>query len=367
MEDFSPRITKRREDLSSDVPIIENLNSALEELFFIEHPQYKKRTPDITGMVDEFIASHRDDDCFIYYPSRNRTIHTVTEELYFRLRTSRNRNIVVQDEQLKFRDLVVGIAGLSVGSAILEAIAISGGPKRIKIADFDTVEVTNLNRIRAGLPDVGLNKTHVAAENVWELDPFAELTLFDQGISRDTIDSFIAGTPRLNVFIDEMDSLDLKIIGRMICRANKIPVLMATDNGDGVILDVERFDLEPERKLFHGLIPEMDVEALKNLSFKEWLRLATQIVGPEYLTESMQDSLLQIGKTIPAVPQLGASASIAGSAMCFALRKIANGEDMPSGRYTINLEEKLISHYLDPDMVDARKKKTEMFLKSFGQ
>jgi molybdopterin/thiamine biosynthesis adenylyltransferase len=362
-----PFISKTKEGIPADAQVIENLDASLEELFFIEHPQYKKRTPDINGQVDTFIKNHAADDCWVYYPWRKIAIHTVSEALYFRLRTARNRNVITEEQQKKYRDLVIGVAGLSVGSAVLAAVTTSGGSKTMKIADFDVLELTNLNRIRAALPDIGSNKTHVAAREIWELDPFADLILFDEGISRDTIEDFILGSPRLDVFIDEMDSIDLKIIARGICKQNKIPVLMATDNGDGIILDVERFDEEPERPLFHGLIPDMDPKELGTLSFPQWLQLATKIVGPEYLTESMQDSLLAIGKTIPSVPQLGASAALAGSAMSFVLRKIAAGETMASGRYTMGFEEKLIPNYLNSEEVEKRKKKTESFLANFSK
>jgi len=62
----------------------------------------------------------------------------------------------------------------------------------------------------------------------------------------------------------------------------------------------------------------------------------------------MQDSLLEIGRLIAAVPQLGSTASIAGSAIAFAARRIANNQEMPSGRYIFSLEEKLIPNYSDP-------------------
>lgn len=364
---ISPVIAKTKEGIPPDAKIIENLNDSLQELFFIDHPQFKKRTPETAGQIDAFISEHQKEDSWIYYPWRNTAIHTVSEDIYFRLRTSRNRNIITEEEQGKFRNLKIGIAGLSVGSAVLQAVAMGGGPKAIKIADFDVLEVTNLNRLRAGLPDIGSNKTHIAARNVWEIDPFAELALFDQGITADTLGTFILEGPRLDVFIDEMDSIDLKIASRFMCKANGIPVLMATDNGDGIIFDVERFDLEPDRKIFHGLIPDIDASALKNMDFKQWLQLATKIVGPEYLTESMQHSILNIGKVIPAVPQLGTSASMAGTAVSFALRKISAGESMPSGRYTISIEEKLVPHYTEPEQVEVRKKKTQEFIESFSK
>jgi hypothetical protein len=242
----------------------------------------------------------------------------------------------------------------------------SGGPKFMKIADHDQIEISNLNRIRASLLDYGENKAQIAAEDGWALDPFAEFEVWDKGISKGTVEEFIAGSNPLDVFIDEMDSLDLKIQARFISREKKIPVLMATDNGDGIILDIERFDLEPEREIFHGYLGDVKPEDFENLGYKDWLKLATKIVGPDFLTEKMQDTFLQIGKTVSSVPQLGTSANIAGSAMAYVIRCIANDEDMPSGRYLISLEDKLVHNYNSEEKIKARKTKTQEFKTKFG-
>ena len=139
---------------------------------------------------------------------------------------------------------------------------------------------------------------------------------------------------------------------------------MATDNGDGVILDVERFDLEPERPIFHGLV-DITLEQVTKLDFHSWLKLATKIVGPEFLSESMQESVSEIGKSISAVPQLGSTANVAGAAVGYVVRKIANHQIMPSGRYQISLEEKLIPDYNNEKNREVRKQKTELFRSQF--
>ena len=360
-----PKIILNKADLPHGIQIIDAFESALRELFFINHPNLKKTMPEAQVPLSEFIEAGDIEPVWVYYPHRNLAISTLPEDLYFKVRTSRNRDIISTEEQLNFRNLTVGIAGLSVGSAIVSSLNVSGGPKRMKIADFDEVELSNLNRIKAKLIDIHRNKAEVAAEEVWLLDPYADLHIFDKGINKDNLHDFILGDPKLDVFIDEMDSIDLKFEARFLCKENRIPVLMATDNGDSVILDVERFDLEPQREIFHGLVGEMHKEDLKNMDFKKWLQLATKIVGPEYLTERMQMSLLDIGKNIPAVPQLGTTANLAGAAMAFAVRMIANKMDLPSGRYAFGLEEKLVPNYNSAESVKNRAEQTANFIEQF--
>ena len=45
------------------------------------------------------------------------------------------------------------------------------------------------------------------------------------------------------------------------------------------MLDVERFDLEPARPLFHGLAPEIESADLSAVSRDDRVRLALQIIG----------------------------------------------------------------------------------------
>lgn len=365
----SPRFFKDFSEIPKNAEIINALDSGVRELFFINNPQFKKEMPVAKGPLQEFLASQKMEGIWIYFPWSNKAVNCLPEDLYYKLRTARNRNIINEVEQEKYRNITVGIAGLSVGSAVLSALVMSGGPKRLRIADFDTIEISNLNRINAKITDLGSNKAEIAARNIWELDPFTEISIWNSGISKDNIEQFISEPTNLDIFIDEMDSIDLKIISRLICKRLKIPVLMATDNGDGVILDVERFDLEPRREIFHGLvkndIDENSPESFAKLDFRQWLKLATKIVSPDFLTDNMRESILAIGKTISAVPQLGTSATMAGSAIAFVVRRIANREEVPSGRYTLSLEECFVPRYNDPPVVKEREIKKQKFLAVF--
>lgn len=339
---------------------------AVEELFFLENPQYKKPQPGVAELLEKYISSFDVSPVFIHYPWKNIIVKTVPEDLYFKLRTARNRFIINHEEQNTYRDLHIAVAGLSVGSAILSSVVVNGGSKKMKIADFDTAEITNLNRMRAKLTDIGQNKTIIAAREVWELDPYAELELWSDGISKDTLNKFLLD-PKVDVFIDEMDSLDLKIAARFVCREAGIPVVMATDNGDGVILDVERFDLDKKQEIFHGLLGAVTPKDFENIDYKMWLQLATKIVGPTYLTPRMQESLSVIGKNIPSVPQLGTAANIAGAAVSFCLRRLASKLPLNSGRYTVSLEEKIIPDYMSQEMIKEREKNTDLFISQFGK
>lgn len=367
MTTAKPIIYTDIKDVPDGTQSVDAYDIALEELFFLEHPHLKSGMPGAQAAdVKAYIEQTSILPIWIYYPWRNTVVKTVPEDVYFRLRTARNRLLLTEEQQKNFRNLKVGVAGLSVGSAIFSALVLGGGPRQIKIADFDVLEITNLNRIEGTLLDIGKEKSQVAAERAWELDPFADLQTWPAGLNKDNAADFLAKDFPIDVLVEEMDSIDMKIRMRLLCKEQGIPVIMATDNGDTVLLDIERFDQEPNREIFHGLVDHMDMEDLENIDFKKWLQLATRIVDPTYLPENMQQSLLQIGKTIPSVPQLGAIARMAGAAVSLALRRIANGETMPSGRYVINLEEVLVPEYSSAESVASRKQATESFMEQFG-
>ncbi len=324
--------------LPKNTKIISAFNSALKELFFVRNPKFKKGQQYTPENLNKFLQKNKIKPVWVYYPALKTAVQTFPEKEFFELRTARNKNIITNQEQLAFRSLRVGVAGLSVGSSIVSAMVLSGGPKNIKIADFDNIELTNLNRIQAEILNLGQDKCEIAAERVWALDPYANLELYNKGLNEKNLEKFLL-KPKLNVFVDEMDSIDLKILARQICKKHKIPVLMATDNGEGIILDVERFDQDPSLKIFGGRLEKTNVSDIKNLPFPKWLELANKIVGVDLLSERMKQSINQIGKKIASVPQLGTSATVAGSVISLALRKIASKQKLNSGRYIYDLEQ----------------------------
>ncbi|MDO8655244.1 MAG: ThiF family adenylyltransferase, partial [bacterium] len=184
---LKPRIFKRRQDVPRGAEIVEIFQQTLKELFVIQHPSLKNAYSEKDAVFQNFVRRYKDADAWIYYPWSKKAVHTLSENLYFSVRTARNRNIITAQEQLRYRNMAVGIAGLSVGSAILSALVMSGGPKRLKIADFDVVEISNLNRIRAKLAEVGTSKAEVAARNTWDVDPFALISLYAAGLNKDNI------------------------------------------------------------------------------------------------------------------------------------------------------------------------------------
>ena len=91
------------------------------------------------------------------------------------LRLDRNRNLITADEQRRLGGLRIGVAGLSVGHVIAHTLVAEGLCGEIRLADFDTLELSNLNRIPATILDLGENKAVLAARRIAELEEVKRL------------------------------------------------------------------------------------------------------------------------------------------------------------------------------------------------
>ncbi|MGB2948765.1 MAG: Rv1355c family protein [Rhodococcus sp. (in: high G+C Gram-positive bacteria)] len=274
-----------------------------------------------------------EDPRWIHYPWRGALVRVLGPLGYRRLRLDRNRNKITADEQARMADLTVGVVGLSVGHAVAHTLAIEGLCGELRLADFDELDLSNLNRVPATVFDLGVNKSVVAARRIAEVDPYLSVLTFPQGLTQTTVDSFMDG---LDIVVDECDSLDAKLVLREHARRRGIPVVMETS--DGGILDVERFDLEPDRPLLHGLLGDVDASALVGLTNAEKAPLAARILDPRKLTVRMLASLPEIGTTLSTWPQLGSDVALGGASVAAVVRAFGIGSPPRSGRVRVNLD-----------------------------
>ena len=113
---------------------------------------------------------------------------------------------------------------------------------------------------------------------------------------------------------------------------------MATDNGDNVILDIERYDIDENIKIFNGLVGNISEEDLNNIPDEVLKSMIGSIVGIDYATDSVLESLFEVGKSIYSWPQLGSAANMSGSILAYVSRMIITGKKIKSGKYSFNIE-----------------------------
>ncbi len=303
---------------------------------------------------------------WVYFPWISTITHILDEDDFQLVRTARNRNLINTEEQKKFYNAVIGIGGLSVGNSVALAIALQGGGKHMRLADPDTLGLSNTNRVRAGIQNLGLNKVEMTARQIYEINPYTIIETFSEGLTKENMKKFFSGPPKLDIIIDELDNLAIKYLIREEAKENRVPVVMAADNGDNAVIDIERYDQDPQPPFFQGRLGEITYKDLLNLDKFDIGKTITQHIGPENVTERMQQSLLEMGKTIVSWPQLGDAAMVNGAAVAYCVRKILNNQPLENNRALISLDEKLIPEYNSAAEQKKRQKISDEFKKIFG-
>lgn len=274
---------------------------------------------------------------WVYYPWENSLVHLLPEAAFIAVRTNRNNYKITPQEQQRLSQKKVGIVGLSVGQQVALTIAMERSAGEIRLADFDTIDLSNLNRLRCGVTELGLNKTVSCAQQIWKIDPYLKLKLFTEGLTESNIDDFFTQGGKLDLLIEECDGLDVKILARHKARQFQVPVIMETN--DRCLIDIERFDLEPERPLLHGLIGDLNPAMLKGLSQEDKITYLLPMVGLNSLSERMKASMIEVQSSICSWPQLASSVAMGGGVAAELMRKIVLGESTVSGRFYIDLDE----------------------------
>lgn len=272
---------------------------------------------------------------WVYYPWSHRLVHLLDEAEFALVRTDRNRNKITREEQAVLATKRVGIIGLSVGRSAALALALERGFGELRIADFDTLDLSNLNRLSDGVHHLGMNKAVLTARQIAELDPYLKVTLFQDGITEANLEAFLTAGGKLDLLIEECDSVAVKIQARLAARAHRIPVVM--DTSDRGLIDVERFDLEPERPILHGRLEGMEPPAWKAPPPELRMRIATSIVRPDEMSQRMRESISLIGKEISTWPQLGSEVLHGGAAATDAARRILLMQGIRSGRWALDI------------------------------
>jgi nitroreductase len=268
-----------------------------------------------------------------WYPWRRTLVAVPPASVFHLLRLDRNRNKITIDEQERFRGLRIGVVGLSVGHAIAYTLAQEGLCGGLRLADLDTIELSNLNRIPASVCDLGTNKAVAVARRVAELDPYLDTEVFLDGLTEACMDEFFDG---LDLVIEECDSLDMKIRVREEARRRGVPVFMETS--DRGLFDVERFDLDPSRPLFHGLLGDVTADTLRGLSTEDKAPHVMRILQTGDLSARMAASMIEIDRTVSTWPQLAGDVQLGGATVAAAVRRFGRGQHLPSGRVRVDLD-----------------------------
>lgn len=322
-----------------DIGVIDTIASQVRELVKLRNPGIFTEELFKDGFNKYLSGKHSDlFGVWWWYPWNRKLVHVLPEKEFIEVRTNRNKQKITANEQELLQQKTVGIIGLSVGQSVALTMCMERCCGRLKLADFDELELSNMNRLRSGLHNLGQKKVIIAAREIAEIDPYLVVEIYEEGVTGQNIDAFFNG---LDLLVEVCDGLDVKISSRLKARELKIPVVM--DTNDRGMVDIERFDLEPGRALLHGLVTEHDLEQIKNYTPQERMDFIYRIISYEQTSDKLKESMQQINKSITSWPQLASSVVLGGAATTDVARRIFLNQLSASGRFYIDFDELISS------------------------
>ncbi len=323
------------------VMVYDEIYSQLKELIKSRNPKKRFTDSEYDAEITKHLKGKKIEEygVWVFYPWSNRMVHMLDEAEFIDLRTSANRQKITTKERDLLATKKIGVIGLSVGQSVSVTLAMERGCGELRLADFDTLELNNLNRIRTGCHNLGVYKAYSVAREIAELDPYFKVVCYTDGITDENIYNFFTNGGKLDAVIDECDGVNVKIQCRMVAKELHVPVLMeASDRGT---LDIERFDLDPQRPIMHGWLKHLPInmEVLKNLNTPDQkLEYILPISGLETLSSRMKASMVEIQNSITTWPQLATAVTLGGAITADTCRRIFLNQFTDSGRYFIDME-----------------------------
>ncbi|WP_414166702.1 Rv1355c family protein [Streptoverticillium reticulum] len=318
------------------ISVRDTLTEQLAELLTARRPDWRPDSGELASAVADHLGGMRPASygTWVWYPWSRQLVHVLPPAEYRELRQSRNRYKITAAEQRLLAQKTLAVIGLSVGAASAVTLAQEGVGNRFRLADFDSLSLSNINRLRASVAEIGLPKVVIAARQMYEIDPYLDIAVWPDGLAEENVDAFLAGGGRTDLLVEECDDLYLKIHARERARALGIPVVMETNERG--MLDVERFDREPGRPLLHGLLDGVAAADVKAMSTREKVPYVLRILGQDEPSERFVPSLVEIGSTLSSWPQLASGVALGAALVTDTARRLLLGRFTASGRYVVD-------------------------------
>jgi hypothetical protein len=173
-------------DPAAGIKLVDAWETALPELASLDLPHLSPGTADSQASLDQYFAAEWTDtsieaaSTYVLFPWRSTIVRLPGADLFWRLRTARNRYLIDESEQRQWSAALIGIAGLSVGASVLAASSLTGA-RRFRLAEGDTLGPTNLNRLAGSVCDLGEPKLTLAMRRTLEADPYSDIQAFPAG------------------------------------------------------------------------------------------------------------------------------------------------------------------------------------------
>lgn len=222
----------------------------------------------------------------------------------------------------KLKNAHVAVAGVGgVGSYVAEAL-VRTGVGAVTIIDFDTIDVTNINRqIHALHSTIGKSKVAVMKERLLDINPEAVITAINSFITADNVPELL--NEEYDYIIDAVDNVTAKIALALYSRQKNIPFLssMGTanklDNTKFRICDLNETSVCPLARVMRHEMRKRGIEKGITVLYSEAEALKPQVSNSK---ESEQPAKKPVPGSVVFVPAV-AGLMIAGKVINDILQK----------------------------------------------
>ncbi len=340
------------------IEVLDEIQGQLTELIKLRNPSKKLDEKELALQIKNHLGDTPLElyGVWVYYPWANKVVHLLAKDEFIEVRTNRNQYKITPEEEDILATKKIGIIGLSVGKAIALTIATERICGELVLADFDVIELSNLNRIQTGVANFGIKKTVVVAREIAEIDPYLKVTCYHEGLTENNINDFFTKDGKLDICIEVCDGLLQKIQARQ--KAKELGIAVVMNSSDRGTTDIERFDLNPNLPILHGLIDHLDLEKVKEAKTNEQkVPYLLPMLGVETSSERLKASMLEIEETITTWPQLASGVIFGGGICTDVCRRILLNQFTKSGRYFVDTEKEINDEV--EDYISKQKKTKE--------
>lgn len=261
-------------------------------------------------------------------------VHLLQPDDYFAVITNRNHDKITLEEQALLRTKRIGVIGLSVGGEAAVSVAQEHLCGEIVIADFDKLDLSNLNRLHAGVDELGDNKAHIVARRIARIDPYLRVTVLSDGVNQSNLSGFMRG---LDLLLEECDGLQMKYVVREWAMRERVNIVYAADERG--FLSVEPYAQHHSLPLFHGRMPTAPRARAEYASTAEFYRALTEWIGGwDAISERSRQSLLSLETRLCGYPQLASEARFAAGMVGHVARRLLLGERVAPGVQFVDLD-----------------------------
>lgn len=168
--------------------------------------------------------------------------------------------------------IVFGLGG--VGGSAVEALA-RVGIGEISVVDFDTVDITNLNRqIIATQNTVGKNKAEIMKERIHSINPDIKVNIFVEKFSKENEKIFFENK-KYDYIIDAIDLVKFKLELIELAKEKNIPIISSMGTGNKLnpaafeVADISKTSVCPLAKVIRLELRKRNIKKLKVVYSKE--------------------------------------------------------------------------------------------------